>query len=257
MQKKESYKHILPHFQLPGQAYFVTWCLKDAIPAQIVKKYSPKLNLLKLQIDSLRDRDQKFLTSVKQRIKSNDPKQRLETADPRDRKFPTSVEQRIQSADPVLKELQKEYYALRRIYFKAVDDFLDVQKKSKIDLIENENLKIISEALEFWQGRKLETYAFCIMTNHVHWVFKLFENDEEGNPVYLQDIMHSVKRTSANKVNKLENRIGPLWQKESYDTTIRDEKHLYNAIEYTLNNPVKAGLVKSCEDWPGIGIGSF
>ena len=248
MQKKESYRHIFPHFQLPGQAYFVTWCLKDAVPAKIVKKYSSKLNLLKLQIDSLKDRDQKFSTSVKQRLK---------TADPGDRKFSTSVKQRIQSADPDLKELQKEYYALRRIYFKAVDDFLDVQKKSKIDLLENNNLQIMKEALEFWQGRKLETYAFCIMTNHVHWVFKLFENDKEGNPVYLQDIMHSVKRASSNKINKFENYSGPLWQKESYDTTIRNERHLYYAVEYTLNNPVKAGLVKSREDWPGIGIGGF
>ena len=230
MQKKESYRHILPHYQLPGQAYFDTWCLKDAVPAKIVKKYSPKLSLLKLQIDFLRERD---------------------------RKFPTSEKQRLKTADPHLKELLKEYYSLRRIYFKAVDDFLDVQKKSKIDLIENNNLQIMKEALEFWQGKKLETYAFCIMNNHVHWVFKLFENDEEGKPVYLQDIMHSVKRASSNKINKYKNLSGPLWQKESYDTTIRDERHLYYAIEYTLNNPVKARLVKSREDWPGIGIGSL
>ncbi|HYQ57124.1 MAG TPA: transposase, partial [Draconibacterium sp.] len=116
---------------------------------------------------------------------------------------------------------------------------------------------IMKEALTFWQGIKLENEAFCVMSNHVHWVFTLFEKDEEGNPVYLQDIMHSVKRYSSNRINKNENRSGALWQKESFDTTIGDYKHLYYAVEYTLNNPVNAGLVKNREKWPGIGIGSL
>ncbi|HKJ79186.1 MAG TPA: hypothetical protein VKA10_06605, partial [Prolixibacteraceae bacterium] len=68
---------------------------------------------------------------------------------------------------------------------------------------------------------------------------------------YLQDILYSVKRFSAGEINKLEKREGKLWQKESFDTTIRDEKHLYNAIEYTLNNPVNAGLVNDWPEWPG------
>ena len=109
----------------------------------------------------------------------------------------------------------------------------------------------VKETLLFWNGQKLEAYAFCIMLNHVHWVFRLFEKDEKGKPVYLQDIMNSVKRFSANQINKLENRKGAVWQTESFDTTIRDEKHLYYAIEYTLNNPVAAGLVKNRENWPG------
>jgi hypothetical protein len=32
---------------------------------------------------------------------------------------------------------------------------------------------------------------------------------------------------------------------------------MYNVIEYTLNNPVSAGLVNNSEDWPGIGIRGF
>ena len=89
------------------------------------------------------------------------------------------------------------------------------------------------------------------MPNHIHWVFRVFEKDEKGHPVYLQDILYSVKRFTANSINKLENRTGPLWQKESFDTTIRDEKHLYYAVEYTLNNPVSAGIANQRHDWPG------
>lgn len=233
MQKKESYKHILPHFQQPGQAYFVTWCLKDSMPKKVVEKYSKRLELLKYQIE-FHNRDRKFSTSEKLR---------LETADPNSRS---------------LKELKKEYYSLRKQYFKAFDELLDAQQKPKIDLSKNENLLVMKEVLRFWHGKKLKNEAFSVMPNHVHWVFSLYEKDGLGNPVYLQDIMHSVKRFSANQINKKEQREGALWQKESFDTTIRDEKHMYFAIEYTLNNPVNAGLVKDRNEWLGsFGIGIF
>jgi REP element-mobilizing transposase RayT len=250
MQKKESYKHILPHFQQPGQAYFVTWCLKDAVPVKVVAKYSKKLELLKHQIDFHRDRDRKVVPSGR--------KSRIQTANPqsRERRFLASEYQWLKTAGS-LKELKKEYYSLRQKYFKAFDEYLDVQQNPKIDLCKKQNLEIMMEALNFWQGKRLENEAFCIMSNHVHWVFQLFEKDDNDKPVYLQDIMHSVKRFSANRINKNKKRTGALWQKESFDTTIRNEKHMYNVIEYTLNNPVSAGLVNNSEDWPGIGIRGF
>jgi hypothetical protein len=46
LEKKESYKHALPHFQQPGQAYFVTWNLKDAVPKKALKRYSDELKVL-------------------------------------------------------------------------------------------------------------------------------------------------------------------------------------------------------------------
>lgn len=128
---------------------------------------------------------------------------------------------------------------------------LDAEKAPKIDLSKPGSTEIIKNALLFWEGKRLENYAFCVMPNHVHWVVQLFEKDENEEPVYLQDILYSVKRFTAGKINKLENRTGALWQKESFDTTIRDDKHLYYAIEYTLNNPFSAGLVKNRENWPG------
>lgn len=212
MHKKESYKHILPHFQLPGQAYFVTWCLKESIPAKEVKKYSIELELLKMQKE------------FAEKHRSNN-----------------------------LDEIKRQIYNTRKKYYKALDAGLNTVKNPKINLSKQENFLILKEALEFWHGKKLENYAWCIMPNHVHWVFRVYEEDHVEKPVYLQDIMHSVKRFSANKINKLNNREGPLWQKESFDTTIRNDNHLYNVVEYTLNNPVQAGLVRNREDW----IGSF
>ena len=212
MEKKEFYCHYLPHFQQPGQAYFVTWSLKDAVPAKALVSYTQKLEMLKAQIE---------------------------------------LQKACKSEIAVIENLQHEYYFVRRKYFKAYDDLLDAERNPVINLSKPENTEIIMGSLKFWEGKKLNNWAFTIMSNHVHWVFEVFNKDQEGNPVYLQDIMQSVKRYSANQINKLENRQGSLWQKENFDTTIRDHQHRYNAINYTLNNPVAAGLVSDWKLWPG------
>ncbi|KAF0237203.1 MAG: hypothetical protein FD181_2127 [Prolixibacteraceae bacterium] len=233
MEKKEFYKHNLPHFQQPGQAYFITWSLKDAVPKKALIRYTRKLELLKSQIAGAANSD------------SPDFKKRgSETAPPK-------KERGSETAPPELQKLKMEYYTLRKKYIKAYDDLLDADRNPHINLSKPEHTKAIIETLKFWDGVKLENYAFCVMSNHVHWVFSVFEKDKNGEPVYLQDILYSVKRFSASRINVLENRKGELWQKESFDTTIRDEKHLVSTIEYTLNNPVSAGIVKEWKDWPG------
>ena len=238
MEKKEFYKHNLPHFQLPGQAYFITWSLKDAVPKKALIRYTRKLELLKSQIQS-------FKSPGAANSDSPDFKKReSEFASP-DKKRGSEF------ASPELQKLKMEYYLLRKKYIKAYDDLLDADRNPHINLSKPEHTKAIIETLKFWDGVKLENYALCVMSNHVHWVFRVFEKDKNGKPVYLQDILYSVKRFSASRINVLENRKGELWQKESFDTTIRDEMHLARAIEYTLNNPVSAGIVKEWKDWPG------
>lgn len=86
-------------------------------------------------------------------------------------------------------ELKKQYYSLRKKYIKAYDELLAVGKNPKINLSASDNLQIITETLQFWNNKKLENYAFCVMPNHIHWVFCLFERDEKGMSIYLQDIL--------------------------------------------------------------------
>lgn len=247
MSKKESYRHILPHFQQSGQAYFITWNLKDAVPPKALKRYSSQLEILKSQIDvgaadsyPLLRKDADLNPHPPGVANSDSP----EINANRNSRHPNT-------ALPEIEKLRKEYYSIRKKYIKAYNHLLDAERNPTIDLSKPENTQTIIETLKFSQGKRLENFTFCIMPNHVHWVFQLFENDELGKPVYLEDILYSVKRFSASQINKLENRKGSLWQKESFDTTIRDEKHLYYTIEYTLNNPVKAGFVKDWKEWPG------
>jgi len=106
--KKEAYKHNLPHFQQPGQAYFVTWILKDAVPLKALKYYSHKLEQLKNQIEF-----------YKQKNPDN----------------------------PMINELKSQYYKVRKRYINAYDALLAKNLNNAIDLSKQENLKIITEAL--------------------------------------------------------------------------------------------------------------
>lgn len=233
MEKKEAYRHILPHFQQPGQAYFVTWNLKDAIPPKALERYTRQLEALGAAISN----------------RGNN--MRLKTASPE-----TEIT-RSKIASPEIEKLKQEYCLVRKKYIKAYDDLLDAARNPSVDLSQTENTAILIQAFKFWEEKKLKNLAFTIMPNHVHWVFQVLEKDQDGNPVYLQDILHSVKRFSSNQINKAENREGTLWQKESFDTTIRDEKHLYYAIRYTLQNPEKAGLVNDWRNWDGTWVQRF
>ena len=129
MEKKESYRHILPHFQQPGQSYFVTWSLHEAIPKKAFARYISDLEMLKSQI--------KFLEQQKP--------------------VPSEIER-----------IKQEYYSVRRKYIKAYDDLLDSDRNPKIDLLKSENLEIIFGSLQFWEGQRLQNLAFTIMPNHVH-----------------------------------------------------------------------------------------
>jgi putative transposase len=222
MEKKEAYRNRLPHFQLPGQAYFVTYCLKDSVPPKAFLRYTQQLENLKREIE----------------------KCKVGCGDFQSPKIYIAITNRVT-------QLKQQYYVVRKQYIKAYDDLLDAQQNPTVNLSNPVNLTILIEILKFWENKKINNIAFSIMPNHVHWIFELLKADTEGKPVYLQDILQSVKRKSSRQINLFENRTGALWQKESFETTIRDEKHLYYAIRYTLNNPVNAGLVTDWKNWQG------
>ena len=213
MKDKEHYRRNLPHFEQPGQAYFITVNLNDAIPPKALSRYSIQLN--KLQDEIKQVKNDKSMTIL-------------------------------------LPELENKYALLRTKYIKAYDDLLDLDKSSEINLNLPENLKIMFEAFRYYEGKRLENLAFCVMKNHYHWVVSLFEKDENGKPVYLNEILKVVNGFSAYSINKLEMKTGrTVWQDENFETSIRNQRHLYNAVMYTINNPVKAGLVKNWSDWKG------
>lgn len=96
--------------------------------------------------------------------------------------------------------------------------------------------RIVADALWFHHGKRLNGGDFVIMPNHVHWLLTPLD----GNA--LEEILQSVKRFSATQINHQFGRAGKLWQKESHDHIVRDEKELLRIRAYIKHNPEKALL---------------
>lgn len=80
----------------------------------------------------------------------------------------------------------------------------------------------------------LSVIAFCLMPNHVHFICI------PGNEDSLADTFKITHMIYAQYLNKKNNIKGHLWQGRFF-SSILDERHLYAAVRYVENNPVRAG----------------
>ena len=102
---------------------------------------------------------------------------------------------------------------------------------------------MVQEALQHHHNQRYVLIAWCIMPNHVHALIKILPEHS------LTSIVHSWKSFTAHQANQLLRRKGIFWQLDYHDRYIRDDEHYRNAINYIHNNPVKAGLVATAEQW--------
>jgi hypothetical protein len=61
--------------------------------------------------------------------------------------------------------------------------------------------------------------------------------------------MKGLEGASARSINRLLGTGGTVWQDESFDRIIRDDRELEQKLQYMYYNPVKAGLVGKPEDY--------
>ena len=85
--------------------------------------------------------------------------------------------------------------------------------------------------------------AAVVMPDHLHFVAGL----KQGS---LAQLIHSLKSYTAHEINKHLKRQGPFWQPQYHDHAVRKDEDLNKIVRYTLNNPVRAGLVKDFHDYP-------
>jgi len=90
--------------------------------------------------------------------------------------------------------------------------------------------------------------AYVVMPNHVHLLVL---------PRIAPDrMMKSLKGSTAREANRALGRTGePFWQKESYDHWVRSQQEFESIRAYIENNPVKAGLVRTPEEFPWSSAG--
>jgi putative transposase len=100
----------------------------------------------------------------------------------------------------------------------------------------------VESTLREKDGKAYRLQAWVIMPNHVHLVVNVWQTP-------LAKLLNEWKGCSAHDANRLLGRRGTFWQKEAFDTLIRDSDHLARAIRYTEHNPTKAALVRDIRQW--------
>ena len=157
--------------------------------------------------------------------------------------------EKLSEAPDVAQEQIQEALDRLQHMFDKWDDALDAANYGPQWLRNPQVASLVADSIRYRNGKLYDLYTFCVMPNHVHLVFKPLVGDD-GVTYSLPFILMGLKGYTGRKANVILGRRGIFWQRESYDRVIRDEEALLRVIEYVLNNPVKAGLVRRWEDWP-------
>jgi len=98
-------------------------------------------------------------------------------------------------------------------------------------LRESANREIVENALWHFADERYALYAYVVMPNHVHVLF-MPQDDYDA-----KDIVASWKRFTARQIHRQNGKEGEaLWQKESFDTLIRNERHFHRVVRYIREN---------------------
>jgi REP element-mobilizing transposase RayT len=92
-----------------------------------------------------------------------------------------------------------------------------------------------------------------VMSTHVHLIIHPVEQ-AKGSFYSLAQIMHSIKSYSAHKINDTMHKMGNVWLDENYDRIIRDNEDYIEKMNYTIYNPVRAGLVAEPKEYKWLYI---
>lgn len=126
----------------------------------------------------------------------------------------------------------------------------------------------ITESLDFCRKNKgMEIYGYCIMTNHIHLIFRsslndpsglirdfkgftsrkllkmIEENAQESRRDWMLWMFERAGKKNSNVTNK------QFWQQNNHPIEIWSLKVFEQKLNYIHQNPVKAGFVTNPIDW--------
>src|SRR5262245_35930296 len=88
---------------------------------------------------------------------------------------------------------------------------------------------------------------YMIMPDHIH-LFAGFGPESILVSTWMKSFKNAISKTLRNATF-----LGPHWQKGFFDHVIRSPESYEQKWFYVRDNPVRAGLVQSAEDWPFAG----
>jgi len=110
--------------------------------------------------------------------------------------------------------------------------------------LDQQDRKFFLGCLRRWlEQTDTRVWAYCLMTNHFHLV--LVPTTAEG----MVRCLHGMTFRYAQYFNRRHRRSGRLWQNRYYSCPVEPGRHLWVVARYIERNPVRAGIVRSVEDW--------
>jgi putative transposase len=102
-----------------------------------------------------------------------------------------------------------------------------------------------------------ETVAVCLLTDHLHTIWKLPDGDTDYSMRWNEikrHFTHEYLRKFDADIYRNESRVKrreqAIWQRRFWEHTFFDQDDLNAHIDYIHINPIKHGLVKRVADWP-------
>jgi putative transposase len=103
---------------------------------------------------------------------------------------------------------------------------------------------IVLESLQWLDARRRWLlHVAVVMPDHLHFVADPLGGD-------WRSLLRTMKSFTANRIGKCLQHGGKLWQMQYHDRRIDNAAQLAAAIDYCLQNPVRAGLVATASEWP-------
>lgn len=131
--------------------------------------------------------------------------------------------------------------------FVCMDRLLDEHRTGPAYLRMPAIAQILVERIRQGGNGDYDLHAWAVMPNHVH----LLITPRVDVPI----LLHRIKGASARAANKVLGLTGqPFWQDESYDHLVKTADEFRRIESYILQNPVRAGLARSAEEYPWCSI---
>ena len=91
----------------------------------------------------------------------------------------------------------------------------------------------VVSAIQHFDAVRYILHAYVVMNDHAHVLVQV-------SPDFpLEEIVHSWKSFTANRLQRQYGRQGSVWQAEYFDRVVRDDEEYIQKRDYILNNPRK------------------
>jgi len=159
--------------------------------------------------------------------------------------IPKEAMQRIHARAALLtNQHDTDYARKRKLIFKQMEEWLD--RTDHVQWLQHPDIaNMLRDAIETRAQKQSWTpLHWVVMPSHIHILYI-------GGQIGMKELMRDFKHWTASQANRILGRSGErFWQDEWFDHWLRSADETDRIAHYIRQNPVKAGLVTTAENWP-------